>query len=173
MEIVTIPLRGTVAHKDSSGGEGVTKSGDVQIMSAGTGVTHSEYNASSTEPLELLQIWVMPERQGLLPRYEQKTFDVSERQNKWQLLVSPTAEMGSLQVFQNAWFSIAHLVPGADLRYDFHGSAMGAYVFIVSGSVKIADDILTARDAMGITEASNVSIEAQGAAEVLIIEVPV
>lgn len=173
MEIVTIPLKGSVAHEDSSGGRGVVAAGEVQIMSAGTGVTHSEYNASKEEPLELLQIWILPERPGLPPRYEEKKFHTAARANAWQVLVSPEGEAGSLNIFQKAWFSIADIAAGASLTYAMHNASSAVYVFVISGQAQIGSDILSRRDALGIEDAASFIVEAKELATVLAIEVPV
>ncbi len=173
MEIVTIPLKGSVAHEDSSGGSGVVTVGEVQIMSAGTGVTHSEYNASSEEQLELLQIWILPERQGLAPRYEEKKFDISTRPNSWQLLVSPDAEAESLKIFQKAWFSITELAPHTSRTYKSHALNTAVYLFVISGQVQIGEELLFRRDALGIEGVSSCMVEGREQSTVLAIEVPV
>lgn len=173
MEIVTIPLKGAVAHEDSSGGKGTVQAGEVQIMSAGTGVTHSEYNASKENPLELLQIWILPEQQGLPPRYEEKKFDVTERTGAWQVLVSPDEEAGSLKIFQQAWFSIADIETNASLAYTLHNESSLVYLFVISGQVQVGAELLSHRDALGIEEATSFTGEAKQPATVLAIEVPV
>lgn len=170
MEIVTIPLKGAVAHEDSSGGKGTVSAGEVQIMSAGTGVTHSEFNASKTEPLELLQIWVLPEQQGLPPRYEEKKFPEIQP-GAWQVLVSPSGEADSFKIFQQAWFSQAWLDTGMELSYDLHDSNLGVYVFVVEGEIEAAGHRLGRRDALGVWDAESVSIKALVESRVLIIEV--
>lgn len=171
MEIVTIPLRGTVAHKDSSGGEGVVSVGEVQIMSAGTGVTHSEYNASNSEPLELLQIWILPEHLGLKPRYKQKKF-AEPVPGSWRTLVSPNGEADSLQIFQNSWFSIIDLETGGSASYTAHTSCSGVYVFLIFGSVTVAGAELLKRDGVGITEALGVQVATHEQSRILVVEVP-
>ena len=109
MEIVTLPFTGALHHKDSTGGEGVIKAGDIQIMSAGTGVQHSEANASETDPVTLFQIWVFPKENNIKPRYDQRNFDVNDRNNKWQIVVSPKAEDAALWINLDARFSLAKL----------------------------------------------------------------
>lgn len=171
MEIVTIPLRGAVAHTDSSGGEGVVAAGEVQIMSAGTGVVHSEFNASKQEQLELLQIWILPERDGLPPRYNEQRFGPPEA-GQWQLLVSPDQEAGSLGIFQQAWFSRTHVETEQELQYVRRGRDTGVYVFIISGAAQVAGEDLGRRDAVGITDAESFSVQTGQATDVLVIEVP-
>ena len=172
MEIVTIPLKGAVAHEDSSGGKGTVRAGEVQIMSAGTGVTHSEYNASKEDPLELLQIWILPEQLGLPPRYEEKKFDTAARANAWQVLVSPDAEAGSLKIFQKAWFCIADIALNSSLTYESHEPNTGVYLFVISGRAQIGTEVLSRRDALGVEGAASLIVEAKEQAMVLVIEVP-
>lgn len=171
MEIVTIPLQGSVAHQDSTGGKGVVGVEEVQIMSAGTGVTHSEFNASKTERLELLQIWVLPEQLGLVPRYEEKKFDIAGRKNTWQVLVSPDGEAGSLKIFQQAWFSIVVLDALQKVPYTLHGAANGAYVFVIDGGVVVSEVLLARRDGLEIGDAQAFTVEANESATVLVVEV--
>lgn len=171
MEIVTIPLKGAVAHEDSSGGKGTVSAGEVQIMSAGTGVTHSEFNASATESLELLQIWVLPAQQGLSPRYHEQKFE-QVVPNIWQVLVSPDAEAGSLKIFQHAWFARARITPNARVTYKLHGDSQGVYVFVIEGRVEAAGRSLARRDALEVWDVTSVEIAAPADAQVLVIEVP-
>ncbi|MBL8031276.1 MAG: pirin family protein [Candidatus Doudnabacteria bacterium] len=171
MEIVTIPLKGAVAHEDSSGGKGIVSAGEVQIMSAGTGVTHSEFNASATEFLELLQIWVLPAQQGLPPRYDEQKFEPATP-NTWQLLVSPDAEAGSLKIFQQAWFARVYITPDTQVVYNLHGQGQGLYVFVIEGRVDVAGQLLVRRDGLEVRDATSVEIAALADASVLIIEVP-
>src|SRR5665647_1486243 len=117
MEIVTIPLSGAIAHKDSTGTEGIISKGDVQIMSAGTGITHSEFNASKSEELNLFQVWVFPKVKNIKPRYEQKTFDEKDRVNKWKIVVSPDEKDGGIWINQDAVFSLSHAAKETSLIY--------------------------------------------------------
>jgi quercetin 2,3-dioxygenase len=172
MEIVTIPLTGALAHKDSTGGEGVITAGDVQIMSAGTGVRHSEYNASATETASLLQIWLFPKEENIKPRYDQKTFDTAARKNKWQVVVSPDAADGGMWINQDARFSLARLDPGATIHYENKFAGNGMYVFLLEGSITVEDSEVNKRDALGVYETDSIEIKAQQASEVLLIEIP-
>jgi redox-sensitive bicupin YhaK (pirin superfamily) len=172
MEIVTIPLYGSVAHQDSTGGKGEVGVGEVQIMSAGTGVTHSEFNASKTEKLELLQIWVLPKQAGLMPRYEEKKFDIAARRGLWQVLVSPDEEAGSLRIFQQAWFSVIDLDASQKVAYTLHGPTNGAYIFVVSGGASVSGIPLVRRDGLGLKNTWAFEVEANVAASLLVIEVP-
>ena len=115
MEIVTIPFTGALKHKDSTGGEGVIKAGDIQIMSAGSGVQHSEANASETDPVTLFQVWVFPKERNIKPRYDQKTFDLTQRTNKWQTVVSPIDADNALWINQDARFSLTNLQSGNEI----------------------------------------------------------
>ena len=172
MEIVTIPLEGKLAHKDSTGNEGIISKGDVQIMSAGTGIRHSEYNASTTEKAKLLQIWVFPKLNNIKPVYGQKTFDLKDRNNKWQVVVSPDAADQALNINQDARFSLAQLDEGKSVSYETKFEGSGVYLFVIDGEVKINDQILQNRDAIGISETDQLEIKASKNANILAIEVP-
>jgi redox-sensitive bicupin YhaK (pirin superfamily) len=172
MEIVTIPFTGALKHKDSTGGEGVIKAGDIQIMSAGSGVQHSEANASATEPVTLFQIWVFPKERNIKPRYDQKTFDIKERANKWQTVVSPLDADNALWINQDARFSLSSLGAGKELTYTNAFKNNGVFLVIISGSVEVNGQQLNKRDALGISEMENFNVKASEDAELLAIEVP-
>ncbi len=172
MEIVTIPLSGTLEHKDSMGHTQIIRTGDVQIMSAGTGVVHSEFNHSKTEPVSLLQIWVLPQKMSLPPRYEQKSFNLQNRLNRFQNVVSPEKSEGTLWINQEARFSLAHLQARQNLNYALHHQGHGAYVFIIEGEVSVMDEKLQARDGLGLEEIKDISFQALTDADLLVIEVP-
>lgn len=172
MEIVTIPLSGAVAHKDSTGTEGVISKGDVQIMSAGTGITHSEYNASKSEPLNLFQVWVFPKIKNIKPRYEQKTFDENERINKWQIVASPDEKDGGVWINQDAVFSLSHAGKATTVIYKNKFKGNGVYVMVIDGEVEINGHLLNKRDAIEITDTDEVSIDIKSDADLLAIEVP-
>ena len=172
MEIVTIPLEGNLAHKDSTGNEGIIRKGDVQIMSAGTGIRHSEYNASSTEFAKLLQIWVFPKLNNIKPVYGQKSFDLKDRKNKWQVVVSPdTTDLG-LNINQDAKFSLTDLGAGTPISYQMKWKNTGLYLFVIEGEIKVGNQSLLKRDALGVSETENVVIEAVSDSQVLAIEIP-
>jgi hypothetical protein len=172
MEIVSIPLSGALKHEDNTGRKEIIKMGDVQIMSAGTGIVHSEYNASKEEPVKFLQIWVFPERQGLKPRYEQISFDVAGRNNRWQTVVSPDQEEGSIKIFQQAWFKLADVSKEKSLSYAMHGKDKGLYLFVLEGSVQVGEHTLGKRDALAIEDAESVDIQALEDSKLLAIEIP-
>ncbi|MES2849279.1 MAG: pirin family protein [Bacteroidota bacterium] len=172
MEIVTIPLSGGVHHKDNTGGEGIVKAGDVQIMSAGSGVLHSEANASADDELNLLQIWVFPKEKNIKPRYDQRTFDVNDRSNNWQIVVSPREEDKALWINQDARFALTKLDAGKTLTYENAFKGNGVYLVVINGTVKVGDTVLNKRDALGVWETDSFSITAGENAELLAVEVP-
>ena len=172
MEIVTIPLEGKLAHKDSTGNEGVIKKGDVQIMSAGTGIRHSEFNASSTEYAKLLQIWVFPKLKNIKPVYSQRTFDLKDRKNNWQVVISPDSVEQALNINQDARFSLVDLEAGKSIDYQMKWKNSGLYLFVIEGAIKSSGQSLSKRDALGISETDQVNIEAVGDSQLLAIEVP-
>ena len=172
MEIVTIPFTGAIEHKDSTGGKGIIKAGDVQIMSAGTGVQHSEANASATEPVTLFQVWVFPKKRNITPRYDQKNFEAADRINKWQVLVSPVETDKALWINQDARFSMTNLDKGKSISYSNAFKENGVFLVVISGSVKINEQTLNKRDAMGIYETDEFTVIADEDAELLAIEVP-
>ena len=172
MEIITIPLQGALQHKDSTGGEGIINHNDVQIMSAGTGVEHSEFNASATDSVNLLQLWIFPKEKNITPRYDQKTFDTANRQNSWQTIVSPTASDATLWINQTATLSIATLTANNSLHYNNHTTGNGMYLFVINGSINVAGNKLTKRYAIGITNTETIEITATENSELLMVEVP-
>jgi redox-sensitive bicupin YhaK (pirin superfamily) len=172
MEIVTIPFSGALQHKDSTGGQGVIKAGDVQIMSAGSGVQHSEANASATEPVTLFQIWVFPKERNITPRYDQRTFDINERINKWQTVVSPVEADNALWINQNAKFSLTKLEAGKSVTYTNGFANNGVFLVNINGNAVVGDVALGKRDAVGISEAESFTVTATEDTELLAIEVP-
>lgn len=172
MEIVTIPFTGALKHKDSTGGQGVIKAGDVQIMSAGTGVQHSEVNASATEPVTLFQVWVFPKERNIKPRYDQRNFDETDRSNKWQVIVSPVDSDKALWINQDARFSLTRLDAGKSLSYTNAFKGNGVFLVAINGSVKVGDLLLGKRDAAGIQDTDEFTVVADTDAELLAIEVP-
>ncbi len=172
MEIVTIPFTGALQHKDSTGGQGIIKAGDIQIMSAGTGVQHSEANASATDSVTLFQVWIFPKQKNITPRYDQKTFDIAERINQWQTVVSPIESDKALWINQDAKFSLTKLEAGKTLAYNNAFAGNGVFLVNISGNAVVGDIILTKRDAVGIEDADNFTITATTDTELLAIEVP-
>lgn len=172
MEIVTIPLSGALQHKDNTGGAGVIKAGDIQIMSAGTGVQHSEFNASKTEEATLFQVWIFPKLRNIKPRYDQRTFDINERINKWQIVVSPNEADNALWINQDARFALTKLEAGKMLSYENAFKGNGVYLVVINGSVEIDGKPFNKRDAVGISDADEFSIRATEDAELMAIEIP-
>lgn len=173
MEIISIPLEGAIAHKDSTGTSSVIKKGEVQIMSAGTGILHSEFNANQEEAAKFLQIWVLPKKLNVKPRYEQKAFNSHERKNKLQLVVSPDGRDGSVSINQDAFFTLANLESGKELTYQNLLKGNGVYLFLISGSVEVNGEVLNARDGLGLEDFDSLDIKALSDSEILLMEVPV
>ena len=172
MEIITIPFSGALEHRDSTGGHGIIRAGDIQIMSAGTGVQHSEANASDTEPVTLFQLWIYPKWMNISPRYDQRHFEASQRCNKWQVLVSAREEDEALWINQDARLVMSSLEAGKRLDYATVFEGNGVFLVIISGRVTVGDTILQARDALGIYDTASFRIQADADAELLVIEVP-
>jgi redox-sensitive bicupin YhaK (pirin superfamily) len=171
MEIISIPIYGAIAHQDSTGKDKVINTNDVQIMSAGRGIMHSEFNASPTEPANFLQIWVFPKEKNIEPRYEQKTFDPQGRKNKFQTVVSPV-DKEAVWINQDAFFSLGNLDKGTAIDYSVRKAGNGVYAFVIKGEVKVGDELLQKRDAIGLSETDRVKIEATTDSEILLMEVP-
>lgn len=172
MEIISIPLKGDLEHKDSMGNTMVIKQGDVQIMSAGSGVKHSEYNKNKDKEVNFLQIWVFPKHKGVEPRYEQISFDEVDRYNKWQNIVSPEEGDGAVTIGQDAWFNMAKLKAGQSLDYSIKKDGNGLYVFLISGKADIAGESLEKRDGLGAWETANLGLKAVEDSEILLMEIP-
>ena len=172
MEIVTIPTEGALEHKDSMGNTSVIRKNEVQIMSAGTGIYHSEFNHEKEIPTKLFQIWVFPKLRNIQPRYDQKLFDPSGRIDRWQTLVAPERDAETMWINQDAWFSLATLGAGKTLEYAPHLPGNGMYLFVVGGSAEAAGVPLAARDALGIWETERAAVTAKVTAELLLIEIP-
>jgi len=171
MEIVSIPLEGDLEHKDSTGNTEVIRTGDVQIMSAGYGLTHSEYNHSKAKRVNFLQIWVLPKKKDIEPRYQQITFSEADRKNKLQTVVAPD-DKNALWVNQDTWFTLTDLDAGKDISYELHQPGNGVYTFVIDGKATVNDEILNKRDAVGISETDVLNIKATDHSRLLLIEVP-
>lgn len=172
MEIVSIPLRGALEHRDNTGGHAIIKSGEVQIMSAGSGIAHSEKNASASQEVNFLQIWVFPKERNIQPRYEQRVFAKADRVDKLQTVVSPGKENGALWINQDAWFNLTNLTQGKDLEYTLRKNGSGVYVFVIEGSITVGNQVLNRRDGLGINDMEGFVMKANQDAEVLLMEVP-
>lgn len=174
MEIITIPLEGGLMHKDSMGNEGVIRFGEVQVMSAGSGVEHSEMNASKTERAKTLQLWVFPDTEEVKPRYDQKSFDLEQHKNTFVNVVSPKDhnDGNALWVHQKTFFNLGIFDENTTVNYPIQISNNGVYVFLIEGEIEINNQILTARDAIGITATTAIDIKINSTAKILLIEVP-
>ena len=172
MEIVTIPFTGALKHKDSTGGAGIIQAGDVQIMSAGTGVQHSEANESATEAVTLFQLWIFPKVRNIAPRYDQRNFDVKERTGKWQIVVSPLEKDNALWINQDAIFALANVQAGEKIKYENTFAGNGVYIVVIKGAIEIDGVKFENRDAVGIWETNNFTINVLEDAELLAVEVP-
>ena len=173
MEIISIPLEGDLEHKDSMGNVAVIKSGDVQVMSAGTGITHSEYNKNKNKPVKFLQIWVFPNRKNVKPRYDQITLNLADRHNKLQQILSPNADDAGVWIYQDAWFNLGKFDEGFSIDYSVKKTGNGVYAFVLTGDFTIDETDLNKRDGLGIWETEKISIRANSqGAEILLMEVP-
>ena len=173
MEIVTIPLSGDLEHSDSMGNVGAISRGEVQVMSAGTGIYHSERNQNIDRALKLLQIWVFPKLRDIEPRYDQRAFSIEDRINQFQTIVSPLgSDDGGLGMNQDAWFSLTNLEGGKALNYKPKLSTNGVYAFVIEGESEINGQTLGRRDALGISETNEINIKANADSEILLIDVP-
>jgi quercetin 2,3-dioxygenase len=173
MEIISIPLEGDLEHKDSMGNITVIKNGDVQVMSAGTGIMHSEYNRNKDRPVKFLQIWVFPNRKNVRPRYDQITLNPDDRHNKLQQILSPDPEDAGVWIYQNAWFYLGKLDKDLTLSYALKKTGNGVYAFILKGDLNIEGNSLNERDGIGIWDTDKISIKAISQdAEILLMEVP-
>lgn len=172
MEIVSIPLTGELRHQDSMGNTQHITTGEVQIMSAGTGLTHSEYNASNSEVVTFLQIWVLPKEPNIEPRYDQRLFPAAERQGRFQLVVSPDRNDGGVWINQDARFSLGDFDANEADSYSVVQPGNGVYIFIIEGSAIVAGEALKRRDGMGVEDAASIDISALEDSQLLAIEVP-
>ncbi len=174
MEIISIPLEGDLEHGDNMGTQQVIRKGDVQVMSAGTGIVHSEKNKNSDRQVKFLQIWVFPNKENVPPRYDQQTFNEAERINRLQTVVSPFGSTdGGVQIHQDAWFSLGKLEKGASVDYAIRREGNGVYAFVLEGDVTINDIALNRRDGAGLSETDRLTIVADSDAEILLMDVPV
>ena len=172
MEIITIPLSGSLEHKDSMGNGSIIKTGDIQIMSAGTGVRHSEFNPSETEPVNLFQIWILPKERNIKPRYSQEKIAECSLYDNFQLVVSPLSEDCPLQINQDAWIHLGCFSKNTDATYQMKNNKDGLFVMVVKGEVETQGFMLNQRDAAEITEINEVKFRFNEEGEVLLIEVP-
>jgi redox-sensitive bicupin YhaK (pirin superfamily) len=171
MEIITIPLSGALEHKDSTGGHGVIAKNDVQVMSAGSGIEHSEFNHSKTEDVNLFQLWIFTSKENVSPRYDQQTFSATDRQNKFQTVVSPFGNEG-LWIYQDAWVSLGNFDAENVSCYNIKKEGNGIYLLVIEGEIEIDGKILSKRDAIGIWEIDKINFLSKNNTEILLVEVP-
>jgi len=173
MEIISIPLEGDLEHQDSMGTIATIKHGDVQVMSAGTGIRHSEYNKNPDTPVKFLQIWVIPNKRGVTPRYDQITLQMADRHNKLQQIVSPDKDDQGVWIHQDAWFNLGRFDKDIEVSYILHNANSGVYAFVLKGSFTMEDTVLQERDGFGIWDTEQITLKANTPdAEILLMEVP-
>jgi redox-sensitive bicupin YhaK (pirin superfamily) len=171
MEIISIPLEGDLQHEDSMGNKAIIRKGDIQVMSAGTGIIHSEYNKNTDQVVKFLQIWVYPNQRNVSPRYDQITLDITQRQNKFQQILSPNREDEGVWIHQDAWFSMGHFDKDVQTKYRIKKAGNGVYVFVIKGSVTVEGQELESRDGFGIWDVAEINLKVTSAdTEILLMD---
>ena len=172
MEIISISLEGNLQHMDDMGNSTIIKAGDIQVMSAGNGVTHSEYNQSSVDEVKFLQIWVIPNQRNITPRYDQiSTLEIATKNSLYQIL-SPNEDDQGVWIQQNAWFYLGKYDTGATDNYTIHLDGNGVYIFVIKGEVEIENQKMNSRDGLGIWDTNSLNITANSETEILLMEIP-
>lgn len=172
MEIITIPLSGALEHKDSMGNHGVINSGDVQVMSAGTGIYHSEFNANSDIDANILQIWIFTKIKNVTPRYDQITLDKEKLKNNFLQIVSPDKDDDGTWIYQDAWFYLGEFEEKKSVKYELKNKTNGAYIFVIEGNAVIEGIKLEKRDAIGISDTGKIEITAEAKSKILLMDIP-
>ena len=172
MEIITIPIEGDLEHKDSMGNGTVIKNGDIQVMSAGTGIKHSEFNANEELPVKVLQIWLFPNKWNVEPRYDQLSLKSISKQNIFNQILSPSSMDQGVWIHQNAWFSLGEFTQDIDINYTLNSDTNGVYAFIIEGDAVIQKQKLEKRDGFGICNSKELNISAKKNSKILLMEVP-
>jgi redox-sensitive bicupin YhaK (pirin superfamily) len=172
MEIITIPLEGDLAHKDSMGNTEVIKTGDIQVMSAGTGIQHSEFNPNADLRTKLFQIWLFPKTRNVIPRYQQITLDASKQKNDFAQILSPNTDDEGVWIHQDAWFHLADFEAETSKKYKIKKEGNGMYVFVISGTITVDGQEIQTRDGLGIADFSSLEIKATTDAKFLLMEIP-
>lgn len=172
MEIITIPLEGDLAHKDSMGNASTIKSGDVQVMSAGTGILHSEFNPNRDQQTKLFQIWLFPKTENVTPRYQQITLDKTKQKNSFAQILSPNAEDEGVWIHQDAWFYLSDFDAGFSKKLALKKERNGFYIMNIEGEIEVNGEKLEKRDALGIWETNEIEIKANSSAKFLVMEIP-
>lgn len=172
MEIISVPLSGKLSHGDNIGNKGVIKTGEIQVMSAGTGIMHSEMNGDENEPVKFLQIWVMPNKRNVEPRYQQVQLNEIMQANKFNQVLSPDSDDDGVWIHQDAWFSLGEFEQDLTQTYQLNKPGNGVYVFVIEGKAVVENQTLDARDGLGVWDTNNVTIEISKKSKILLIEVP-
>jgi redox-sensitive bicupin YhaK (pirin superfamily) len=172
MEIITIPFSGTLAHKDSMGNTGTIRFGEIQVMSAGSGITHSEFNHSQTEPVTLFQIWLFPNKKNVTPRYDQISYDKEKMHNEWLQIISPYPDDEGSWIHQVAWFYMGKFDDGFSTTYTIKNDQNGVYLMVIEGEIEVEGQVLHQRDALGITDTSSFTLKANKPSFILVMDIP-
>ena len=172
MEIITIPLSGDLEHKDNMGNQAVIKEGDVQVMSAGTGVYHSEFNPNSDKDVNLFQIWVFPNKKNVKPRYDQISIRDIERENEFYQILSPNPDDQGVWIHQDAWFNLGRFEAGRSTKYTLNKAGNGVYALVIEGKVEINGQLLQKRDGLGIWDVEELVVRSETDSRILLMEVP-
>ena len=172
MEIISIPLSGKLGHGDNIGNNGIIETGEIQVMSAGTGITHSEMNGDDKEEVKFLQIWVIPNKMNVEPRYQQVRMDDILKPNEFNQVLSPNADDAGVWIHQDAWFSMGDFDKGVTHTYQLKDPNNGVYVFVISGKVVVNGNILDTRDGLGVWDTKNFTMDVIDDAKVLLMEIP-
>ena len=173
MEIISIPLSGKLGHGDNIGNNGIIETGEIQVMSAGTGITHSEMNGDDTEAVKFLQIWVIPNKMNVEPRYQQIRMDDILKPNEFNQVLSPNADDAGVWIHQDAWFSMGNFDKGVTQTYELKNPNNGVYIFVISGKVVVNGNTLDTRDGLGVWDTKNFTMDVIEDAKVLLMEVPI
>ncbi len=172
MEIISIPLEGALKHKDSMGNGAVVKNGDVQVMSAGTGIRHSEFNANDDQDVKLLQIWLFPKKKNVTPRYDQISIKNIRKENEFYQILSPHSDDDGVWIHQDAWFHLGEFDKGMSTNYKMNKLGNGVYVFILEGTAEVEGQALERRDGFGIWNVNDFTIQTHEGSRILLMEVP-
>ena len=172
MEIITIPLSGSLSHKDSMGNGSTIRTGEVQVMSAGTGIEHSEFNSEKDKPLNLFQIWIFPNKRNVQPRYDQITYNLDAMRDQFLQVVSPDSNDVGTWIHQDAWIHLAELSSLKSLIYTMKKPGNGVYFMIIEGEAQIGDENLNKKDALGVWETNEIILTTTNGAKIIAIEVP-
>ena len=172
MEIITVPLKGDLEHKDSMGHSEVIKEGDIQVLSAGTGIEHSEYNKNADRPINLLQLWIFPNKQEVTPRYDQMSIRDLKKENEFYQILSPNPDDAGVWIHQNAWMHLGDFIDNKEQTYTLKDKNNGVYIFMLAGEAKVNKQILEKRDALGVWETETINFEPNPGAKIFLIEVP-